>query len=171
MYVSLNGTLVAGSKLTWTNFARLAARIGYPGTDVNLSGAMREGADATRSLLSALKLKPAVVGLPVNFRKDEAAFAEGLKKLPAAARFAAAIGCPRMTTWVMSSSERPKSEERKILKHRFGACAEILAKENVRFGLEFLGPLHLRKRFPHEFIYRMDEMLAFARECGPRHGG
>lgn len=170
MYVSLNGTLVAGGKLSWPEFARLAARTGYPGVDVNLGGAMREGLDATRSFLYDLKLKPSVVGLPVDFRKDEAAFEDGLKQLPEAARFAAAIGCPRMTTWVMSSSDRPKSEERDILKNRFTACAGIIAKEGVRLGLEFLGPLHLRTRFAHEFIYRMDEMVEFAKECGPNVG-
>jgi len=40
----------------------------------------------------------------------------------------------------------------------------------VRLGLEFVGPLQSRKRAPHEFIWRMDEMLAFARECGPNMG-
>lgn len=170
MYVSLNGTLVAGGRLSWPEFAELAAKIGYPGVDVNLNAAMGQGVEATQSLLARFKLRPAVVGLPVEFRKDEAVFREGLAKLPEAARFAAAIGCPRMTTWVMSSSERPKSEQRKILKDRFTACAEILHREKVRLGLEFLGPLHLRKRFPYEFIYRMDEMLEFAKECGPNVG-
>jgi sugar phosphate isomerase/epimerase len=46
----------------------------------------------------------------------------------------------------------------------------VLARSHARLGLEFLGPLHLRKRFPHEFIWRMDEMLEFARECGPNVG-
>jgi sugar phosphate isomerase/epimerase len=40
----------------------------------------------------------------------------------------------------------------------------------MRFGLEFLGPVHLRKRFAHEFIYRMDEMLELAEDCGPNVG-
>ena len=171
MYVALNGTLTrGGGGVKWPAFARLAAKTGYPGTDVNLGAAMKQGVDATRSLLKKLKLKPAVVGLPVNFRKDEATFQAELKELPAAVKFAVDIGCPRMTTWVMSSSERPKSEERKVLKDRFGACAEVMAKQGVRFGLEYLGPLHLRKRFAHEFIYRMDEMLDFAKECGPSVG-
>jgi sugar phosphate isomerase/epimerase len=40
----------------------------------------------------------------------------------------------------------------------------------VRLGLEFLGPLHIRKQFKYEFIWRMPEMLAFAKECGPNVG-
>lgn len=170
MYVSLNGALVAGGKVGWPDFARLAARFGYPGVDVNLAAAMQEGADQTRALLDHLRLKPSCLNFPVEFRKDDATFEDGLKKLAASARFAAAIGCPRMTTWIMSSSETPKSELRSLYKKRFGAAARVLAEHSVRLGLEFLGPLHIRKRFPHEFIWRMPEMLEFAQECGSNVG-
>jgi sugar phosphate isomerase/epimerase len=40
----------------------------------------------------------------------------------------------------------------------------------VRLGLEFLGPLELRRKFKYEFIWRMNEMLDFAKECGPNVG-
>jgi sugar phosphate isomerase/epimerase len=46
----------------------------------------------------------------------------------------------------------------------------VLARSHVRLGLEFLGPLHLRRQEPYEFIWRMPEMLAFARECGSNVG-
>jgi sugar phosphate isomerase/epimerase len=169
MYVALNGTLTAG-RAPWPEFAHLAARTGFPGVDVDLGKAMNDGIDSTRALLSELKLKPAVVGLPVEFRKDDATFRDGLKKLNEAARFAAAIGCPRMGTWIMSSSETPKDELRKLYQERFSACGGVLARQKVRLGLEFLGPLHIRKRFPHEFIWRMDEMLEFTNECGSNIG-
>ena len=169
MYISLQSTLVAG-RVKWPAFAELAHELGYPGTDVNISEAMAAGAPATQELLAKLKLKPAVVNLPVEFRKDDAAFRADLAKLEPAVQFSAAIGCPRMTTWIPSSSENPKPELRSIWKARFQACANVLARSHARLGLEFLGPLHLRKRFPHEFIWRMDEMLEFARECGPNVG-
>src|SRR5439155_2136317 len=168
-YISLQSTLVAG-RVKWPAFAELAHELGYPGTDVNISEAMAAGAPATQELLAKLKLKPAVVNLPVEFRKDDAAFRADLAKLEPAVQFSAAIGCPRMTTWIPSSSENPKPELRSIWKARFQACANVLARSHARLGLEFLGPLHLRKRFPHEFIWRMDEMLEFARECGPNVG-
>lgn len=170
MYVALNGTLTRGGKLSWPEFARLAAKVGYPGTDVNLGGAMKEGLNNSRSMLYDLKLKPAVVGMPVNFRKDDATFEDDLKKLPAACQFSVDLGCPRMTTWVMSSSERTKAEERRVLQDRFSACAKVMDKYGIRFGLEFLGPVHLRKRNKHEFIYRMDEMMELAKDCGPNVG-
>lgn len=166
MYVSLNSTLVA-NRVPWPEFARLAAKVGFGGVDVSTSGAMKEGLAATRSLLETLQLAPAVAGFPVEFRKDDATFRRDLSKLEEAAQFMAAIGCPRMSTYIMPSSERPKAEQRKIYLDRFRAAADILARSHVRLGLEFLGPLHLRKMFPYEFIWRMDEMLAFAKECGP----
>lgn len=169
MYISLQSTLVAG-RVKWPAFAELAHKVGYPGTDVYLAEAMATGVEATKALLAKLNLKPAVVNLPVEFRKDDAAFREGLAKLEPAVQFSVEIGCPRMTTWIPSSSEIPKPELRKLWKARFQACANVLARSHARLGLEFLGPLHLRKRFAHEFIWRMDEMLEFARECGPNVG-
>jgi len=169
MYVSLNGTLTAG-RTPWPEFARLAALTSFPGVDVNVTKAMEDGIEATRRLLSELKLKPAVTGLPVEFRKDEATFQEGMKGLEAAAQFSTAIGCPRMTTWIPPSSELPKVDQRRIYRRRFQSVANILARSHIRLGLEFISPVHLRKRLPHEFIWRMNEMLEFATECGPNVG-
>jgi sugar phosphate isomerase/epimerase len=170
MYLSFNRTLVAGGKLDWPAFARLAHYAGYRGVDVEAKPAMEAGLEATRSLLGGSSLKPAVIGLPVNFREDQAQFEQDMKGLPAVAEFAAALGCPRITTWLLPSSPLPKAEQRAIYKVRFQAIAEVLARHQVRFGLEFVSPVHLRKRHPYEFIWRMDEMLEFARECGPNVG-
>lgn len=169
MYVALNGTLTAG-RVQWPAFAELAAKAGYLGVDVNLASAMQAGAEATTGLLARLRLKPAVVGLPVEFRKDEATFREGMTKLDEAVQFSIAIGCPRISTYIIPSSELPKAEQRKIYLDRFQAVSAVLAKRGARLGLENVSPVHLRKRFPHEFIYRTDEMLAFAKECGSNVG-
>lgn len=168
MFVSLNGSLTR--KVAWPEFARLAARVGYGGVDTNLDAARKEGLDATRALFAELKIRPGIASLPVPFSRDEQAFQDGLKQLADAAAFAAAIGCPRMMAVMPASSETPKPEFRKIIKDRVVAIAELLLKPKVRLALEFLGPLHLRKRLPHEFIWRMDELLEFSKECGPNIG-
>ena len=169
MYVSLNSSLT-GNKVAWPEFVRLAARVGYGGADVNLSAAMKEGVDATRSLFADLKIRPAYSNLPVNVRGDEQAFRDGLARLDAAAQFAAAIGCPRMVTVVPPASQTPREEFRSLLKARFTSIGEVLARHTVRLGFEFLGPLHFRTAQPHEFIWRMNDMLAFAKECGDNLG-
>lgn len=169
MYLSLNPTVVTG-RVPWPEFARLAAKAGFPGVDVDLSAAMKAGLPASNALLEELKIKPAAVNFPVEFRKDDATFRKDLEKLGDQASFSAAIGCPRMITWIMPSSKTPKAELRALYLRRFRACADVLARSHVRLGLEFLGPLHLRRMEPNEFIWRMPEMLAFARECGSNVG-
>ncbi len=169
MLLSLNSVLLQG-RVQWPAFAHLAKQIGFPGTDIMLQPAMQAGVNATNDLLAGLKIRPAVIDFPVEFRKDEATFKASLTQLDAAAQFAAAIQCPRMITYLMPSSDTPRDELRQIYKQRFTESARILARSNVRLGLEFLGPLELRKAYKYEFIWRMNDMLEFARECGPNVG-
>ena len=170
MYIALNGTLTAGANLSWEEFARLAASAGFGGVDVNLGGATETGPAETRKLLAELKLKPSVVGLPVNFREDDGKFREDLKKLPAAARLAAAIGCPRFGTWLLPAYDLPQPEMTRIYRERLGACGEVLRGQGIRLALEFVSPWHLRTSKAYLWKYRMDEMLEFAVECGPNVG-
>lgn len=169
MFLSLNSVLLDG-RVHWPDFARLAASTGFPGTDIMLDPAMKAGAPATNDLLKQLNLRPGIVEFPVKFRDDDAAFETTLAKLDDQARFAADIGCPRMMTYILSSSDTPRDQLAATYRDRFQKSARILAKHNVRLGLEFLGPLHIRKAKPYEFIWRMPDMLAFAKECGPNVG-
>jgi sugar phosphate isomerase/epimerase len=169
MFLSLNSVLLS-NRVQWPEFVRLAAKVGFPGTDVMLKAALQEGATSTVALLKELNLRPAVLDLPVEFRKDDTAFESSLPALRPAAEFGAAISCPRMVTYIMSSSDTPKDELRAVYKKRFTTCAQVLAEHGVRLGLEFLGPLHIRKAHKYEFIWRMNDMLEFAKECGPNVG-
>jgi sugar phosphate isomerase/epimerase len=168
MFLSLNSVLLSG-RVGWPEFAHVAARAGYPGVDI-MGSAVQAGPGATKALLKELHLRPAVLDFPVDFRKDDATFEASLAKLEPVAKFAAGIDCPRMFTYILSSSNTPKDELRATYKKRFTESAKILAQYNVRLGLAFLGPLALRKAFKYEFIWRMNDMLAFAEECGPNVG-
>ncbi|MCW5963454.1 MAG: sugar phosphate isomerase/epimerase [Bryobacterales bacterium] len=170
MYLSLNRSLVTGKQVNWPDFCALAHYHGYPGVDVDLGPAMKDGIEATRDLLAGKALRASVVGCPVNFREDDAKFQDTLKQLPEAAKFIAAIDCPRMVTWVLASYDQPKAEIWKLFTYRFGAIAKVLADHNIRFGLEYLGPLHLRTSKPHVFAHNMAEFLTLAGECGPNVG-
>jgi sugar phosphate isomerase/epimerase len=170
VFVSLNNTLLNG-KVQWPESVRLAARVGYGGTDVNLAAAMKEGLDATKSLLAETKLKPSYTSLPVNAtRADDEAFQKGMETFDDQVKFAAAIGCHRMMVVIPPATETPKDEMRQRLKKRFETIGVVLSRHSVRCGFEFLGPLHFRQRAPHEFIWRMNEMVDFAKECGPSYG-
>jgi hypothetical protein len=52
----------------------------------------------------------------------------------------------------------------------FQRVGEVLAKYNMRCGFEFLGPLQFRQGMPHPFIWQMNEMVEFAKDCGPSFG-
>ena len=171
MYVSLNSSLTR--QMPWPDFARLAGKLGYGGVDVSLNAARTAGVEATRTLLADLKLEPAVTGLPIQFAMpDEAAFQDGLKLLDENAAFAAAIGCTRMMAVMSPGSQTPKEERRKFVKDRLTIVSTVLQRHNVRLGLEFLGPLYMRTgaRSPYQFIYKLDETVALAKECGPNVG-
>lgn len=169
MYLALNSVLVNG-RVPWPEFARLASTSGYLAVDLMLTAARKDGLEATRKLLAELNVVPAVADLPIEFRKDDETFKAGLPVLEEAAPFISALKCPRMITWIMSSMDQPADEVRRIYKRRFTDVATILARSHVRLGLEFLGPLHIRKSKPYEFIWRMNDMLEFTKECGPNVG-
>ena len=169
MYLSLNSVPIGG-KLSWREFAVLAAKTGFKGVDVMLDSAMSDGVKLTHMMLEELRLQPAIVSLPVEFRKDDETFRKDLPRLEEAAPFCAAIGCPRMMTYIMPAGDTPKDELRRTYKARFTQIADILARSHVRLGLEFLGPLQFRQRARYEFIWKMPDMLAFAKECGSNVG-
>src|ERR1700688_1997815 len=73
MYVSMNGSLTGG-KTAWPDFARLAARAGFGGVDVNLGAATKEGPEATRALFAEIKIRASNTNLPVPFSRDDPAF-------------------------------------------------------------------------------------------------
>jgi sugar phosphate isomerase/epimerase len=170
MFVALNTSLVGG-KVQWPEFARLAAKVGYGGTDFNLPAAEKEGLDTTKDLLAELKLKVSFANLPVNpTRGDEDAFKKGMETFDDHVKFAAGAGCTRMMVVIPPASQTPKEELRKTLLARFRTMAPVLAEHKVRCAFEFLGPLHFRQGVPYPFIWQMNEMVEFAKDCGPGFG-
>ncbi|MBM3759602.1 MAG: sugar phosphate isomerase/epimerase [Acidobacteria bacterium] len=169
MLLSLHPVIV-GNRATWPDLAKIAHDAGFPGVEVPIVQAMKDSVDTVKSAIAANGLKPGAIGLPIEIRKDDATFEKDLAGLARAASFAAAIGCPRMATWIPSSARLPLAEQRKLMKSRISKVCDILARSHVRLGLEFLGPLHIRKANPHEFIWKMPDMLAFAKECGDNCG-
>ena len=169
MFVSLNSSLTASGKLEWPEFARLAASVGYGGVDVSLDGVRKAGADQTRALLAGLKIRPGHRRSASRFAADEPAFQEGLKQLGEAAKLAADIGCPGCRRSCRRRAPHPKRNIEKSSRTAWSRCPRPAASK-VRLGLEFLGPLHFRSRQPYEFIWKMDELLEFTKECGANIG-
>ena len=169
MFLALSSALT-GNKVQWPDFARLAAKVGYGGTDLMLGPAMKEGVDATRSLLAELKIRTSFCSLPVNVTGTDEVFQKGMATLEEQAKFVSAIGCGRMMMVLPAASKTPADELRAMLKERLKAVGEVLGRQSCRLGLEYLGPLMFRTRAPNVFIYKMSDAVDFAKEIAPNVG-
>jgi sugar phosphate isomerase/epimerase len=131
-----------------------------------------QGAAAVRDLFAAKGVLPAVMGFPVEYRKDESTWREGLAQLPAQAKLAQALGCQRTATWITpANNERAFLENFKLHVERIGAAAAILADHGIALGLEFIGPKTIRQKMQHRFIYTMEGMLAMGAAMGTGNVG
>lgn len=104
------------------------------------------------------KLAWAAAGLPVEFRKDDAAFRDGLAKLP---RIAAALrdaGAKRMGTWLMPSHDE-LTYNQNFRRHadRLREVAKILADHEIRLGLEYVGTQLLLVKGRYPFLHTLAE--------------
>lgn len=168
MIVSLC-TVTAGAGMEWADFVAMAGRVGYDGVDVCMPYVKRDGVEATCELLARHHVRAAVCDVPVEFRLDDARFAEDMKQLPSFAEMAVGLDCPRMATWVPPEWQRPRDEIRAMLKRRFIAIARVLADHGVRLGLEFISPWHCRQTH-HPCVWQMADMLELCIECGDNVG-
>jgi sugar phosphate isomerase/epimerase len=174
MFISLPPWAVARN-VGWPEQARLAARVGYGGIDWAFGAARKEGVEATRALLAELKIRATIVNLPMQgpLDVDDAAFKAQLPKLDEDAAFCAAIGCRNFMLVLRATTGGPSKEERwKIVRDRLAGVAEVLAKHDVRLGLEFLGPMVFRTRgaSPVPFVWTLPETVKLATESGANVG-
>ena len=128
------------------------------------------GLMAARELLDRSGMRISSFFLPVVWDGEEEVFRRDMQGLDAALYVAAGLGAARCCTWLMPNFPTPPAETRIWAGKRLGAIAERLAAHGLRFGLEFVGPAHLRHEPGHSFIYRLPEMLEFAEEIGPNLG-
>lgn len=187
MFVSLPPWAVARN-VGWPEQARLAARVGYRGIDWAFGPAKTAGVDATRALLAELAIEPTIVNLPMQntLGADDAAFEAQLPKLDEDAAFCRAIGCSRfqLVLGAATLNGQPKAERWTLVQRRLTSVAAVLAKHDVRLGIEFLGPLMFRlprraaggalidpsAPTPVPFVWTLRETLALCEASGPNVG-
>ncbi|HEY3283716.1 MAG TPA: sugar phosphate isomerase/epimerase family protein [Armatimonadota bacterium] len=149
----------------------LAPQGHFQGIEVGIDDMARRieetSAEAVKEQLQQAGLRPGGWGLPTNWRGDEAAFQEDLKKLPRLGKAAQQLDCLRASTWVLSFSDTlPFQEHFSMLETRFRAIGEILKDYGVSVGLEFLGPKTMWGAHKYEFIHTLGGMLELADAIG-----
>jgi len=114
----------------------------------------------------------AMAGLPVEFRRDDAAFASGMKDFPAYAKTLRRAQVERVTTWLLPSDAKLTYRANfQLHARRLREIAEVLAAENVRFGLEYVSPRTLLTAQKYPFLHTMAETRELIAEIGKPNVG
>ena len=158
-----------------TEMIDLAARHGFESVEAKAHDLAKLNDDQRQRLLQDLKGKNLVwgaAGLPVDFRREEATFREGLKALPNLMAGLQKAGVSRVSTW-LSPSHDSLTYVQNFKQHarRLREVSKILKDNGQRFGLEYVGTFNLwtRNRFP--FIHSMAEAADLIDEIGTGNVG
>lgn len=155
--------------------ADLAAKHGFDAIDADgkLLGTLSE--TELHDLLGFMQEKKiawALAGFPVEFRKDDTAFAPGIAAFPIFARGLERAGVRRVTTYVLPmSNDRPYLANFKLHASRLREGARILADVNIRFGLEYVAPKTLWASQRYPFVHTMAEMRELIAEINQPNVG
>lgn len=170
MTVALVPGSIGVSVKTQRELNELAARHRFEAVEPRTEELAGLAAEPLAALLADLrdkKLVWAAAGLPVDFRKDEQTFRDGLARLPRLAAALQRAGARRVGTWVAPCHEQLTYRANFALHtNRLREVARVLQDHGLRFGLEYVGTqLSLvGKRFP--FIHTMAEARELLAEIG-----
>ncbi len=150
MKLSLNPARLSAGNLNLVQFVDLAARHGFSGVDTGVGAAKQMvtalgDVSAANDYLLEKSVALATFGFDPEWRyADETKFREGLAALPEQAGLMAELGCTRCLTWMPPAGDAPQDEWLKRTAKRFTEAGRILGDHGIRFGLEWVGPHHLR---------------------------
>jgi sugar phosphate isomerase/epimerase len=137
-----------------------------------LAGMSQNQLAETIADLKAKRLVWAAASLPVDFRKDEALFSDGLQKLPRIAAGLQRAGVKRVGTW-LSPSHDELTYLANFNQHatRLRQVAGVLRDHGLRLGLEYVGTqlLLVGKRYP--FLHTLAETRELIAKIGTGNVG
>ncbi|ELZ29311.1 xylose isomerase domain-containing protein [Halosimplex carlsbadense 2-9-1] len=170
MYTSF-GLDAIGVDRPFPEAAALAAEHGFDAVQVDLGYLREVGPDDYRAVRDDHGLRSGSATLPVDVTADAETYEADLDALPEVAESVAAVGCSRMSTYIMSfSDERPFEGNFAFHRDRLEPVAAVLADHGIDLGLEFLGPERLRAGHEYDFISTADGMLDLCSAVGDNAG-
>ncbi|PAW89895.1 MAG: xylose isomerase [Pedosphaera sp. Tous-C6FEB] len=104
-------------------------------------------------------LRFGLAGLPIDTRRDELRFAEGMRRLPDLAHILQRCGVTRLGVSIVPSHDELSYVDN-FRQHvaRIGAVARVLADYGVRFGLEYCATPTMRRGKAFEFIHTLPQL-------------
>ena len=148
----------AGKSMPLRDYLALASGAGFAMADLDPASVIREGEDQVRKWLDEYGVEWASFGLPFGMDASGSDFEHGLAQLEMVASVAQKFGVRRCVTWLWPSINAEPVPYTLRLVVRARACADILQKYGIRFGLEFVGPHHLRQN-KYLFIHDIPGLL------------
>ncbi|MBN2136273.1 MAG: sugar phosphate isomerase/epimerase [Sedimentisphaerales bacterium] len=111
-------------------------------------------------------------GLPVEYRRSEEQFKNGLEGLPRQAGVLQKLGVTRVATWITPGHrELTYLGNFELHKRRLREAAKILKDHEIRLGLEFVGPRTSRSRSRYPFICTQAGMMELVGAIGTGNVG
>ncbi|SPE34895.1 Xylose isomerase domain protein TIM barrel [Candidatus Sulfopaludibacter sp. SbA3] len=153
----------------------LASKHGFDAVDADgkFLGSLSDG--ELSDLLGFVKSKSvawAMAGLPVDFRRDEAAFATGMAAFPAYVRGVQRAGVRMVTTYVLPMSNGyTYLANFKLHTTRLREVARVLNDAGMRLGVEYVAPKTLWAAQRYPFVHTMAEMRELLGEVNQPNTG
>jgi len=175
MTVALTPGSIGVSVKSQQELIDLAQRHRFEAVEPRVEELAAMSADQTAALTADLKTRRlawAAASLPLDFRKDDATFRDGLGKLPRLAAGLQRAGVGRVGTW-LSPSHPELTYRANFQQHatRLREVARILKDHGLRLGLEYVGTqlLLVGRRYP--FLHTMAEARELIAEIGTGNVG
>ena len=125
-----------------------------------------------REIMKEKGVRYGAANLPVDFRRDEERFAKDLTRLAKEASILKQLGVTRIATWIPPGhNELTYLQNFQQHKKRLGEIAKVLGHNDIRLGLEFVGPRTSRQRYRFAFICTQLDMMELAEAIGTSNVG
>ena len=110
--------------------------------------------------------------LPVDFSQTDSVFNDGIKILKDYCKVMRKIDSVGFCRWIMPTSNNlTYLKNFKIHKERLKECAKIIGDNDMKLGLEFVGPKTLMARDQFSFIRTINELRELISEIDERNVG
>ncbi|MBN1815757.1 MAG: sugar phosphate isomerase/epimerase, partial [Sedimentisphaerales bacterium] len=143
-----------------------ALRYGFEGITPNLGEFENKSSAQIRDWVTAMKEKGVrygAAGLPVSFRAGDDEFQDSMLKFPKQADILRQLGVRRIATWILPGhNELTYLQNFEQHKTRLREAARVLRDNDIRLGLEFVGPRTSRARFRFPFACAQRDMMELA---------
>lgn len=164
-----------GVKASQTEAIDLAQKFGFEAVEPYADYLADLTQPQTDELLATLKQKQlawGAAGLPVEFRRDEQALADGLQRLPKLAAGMQRAGVTRVGTWIMPGDGK-LTYVQNFRQHarRLREVAKVLGDHGQQLGLEYVGTFTLRANTRFPFLHTLTETKELIGEIGTGNVG